>query len=166
MDQGQMLLIVILVGALLWMFFKNHKGGVCSLMGGNRETYVVGANLFDDARSRVSSFADRVQGAASDAYEDVTDAVGGAAGRAKEEIKRAGAAVSAEATAALKQGGQFLIDGLAEHYKPQHTALCKAMDKGCGTYRPKEAGTLCGNELINRICRPSGECRTNGNTNA
>ena len=155
MDQGQMLLIVILVGALLWMFFKNHKGGVCSLMGGNRETYVVGANLFDDARSRVSSFADRVQGAASDAYEDVTDAVGEAAGRVKKE-----------ATAALKQGGQFLINELAEHYKPQHTALCKAMDKGCGTYRPKEAGTLCGNELINRICRPSGECRTNGNTNA
>ena len=38
MDQGQMLLIVVLVGALLYMFMKNHKGGVCSLFGGNKET--------------------------------------------------------------------------------------------------------------------------------
>ena len=41
-DQGQMLLIVVLVGALLYMFLKNHKGGVCSLFGGNTvDTFVV-----------------------------------------------------------------------------------------------------------------------------
>lgn len=41
-DQSQMLLIVVLVGALLYMFLKNHKGGVCSLFGGNTvDTFVV-----------------------------------------------------------------------------------------------------------------------------
>ena len=42
MDQEQMLLIVVLVGALLYMFMKNHKGGICSLFGGNKETYIIG----------------------------------------------------------------------------------------------------------------------------
>ena len=43
MDQGQMLLIVVLVGALLYMFMKNHKGGVCSLFGGNKDTFIISA---------------------------------------------------------------------------------------------------------------------------
>ena len=43
MDQGHMLLIVVLVGALLWMFMKNHKGGVCSLFGRNKDTFIIGA---------------------------------------------------------------------------------------------------------------------------
>ena len=44
-DQSQMLLIVVLVGALLYMFLKNHKGGVCSLFGGNTvDTFVVPFN--------------------------------------------------------------------------------------------------------------------------
>jgi hypothetical protein len=37
-----MLLIVVLVGALLWMFMKNHTGGVCSLFGGGKQTFIVG----------------------------------------------------------------------------------------------------------------------------
>ena len=43
MDQGHMLLIVVLVGALLWMFMKDHKGGVCSLFEGGKQTFIVGA---------------------------------------------------------------------------------------------------------------------------
>ena len=41
MDQEQMLLIVVLVGALLYMFMKNHKGGICSLFGGNKDTFII-----------------------------------------------------------------------------------------------------------------------------
>ena len=41
------IIIVILVGALLWMFFKSHKGDVCSLIGGNKEKIKV--SLYEDA---------------------------------------------------------------------------------------------------------------------
>ena len=36
-----MILIVVLVGALLWMFMRNHKGEVCPLFGGNKETFML-----------------------------------------------------------------------------------------------------------------------------
>ena len=46
MDQGHAILIVVLVGALLWMFMKSHKGGVCSLFGG-KESFSIGGRHHD-----------------------------------------------------------------------------------------------------------------------
>ena len=52
MDQEQMLLIVVLVGALLYMFLKDHKGGICSLFGGNKDTFIITAQRQGDGVNR------------------------------------------------------------------------------------------------------------------
>ena len=40
---NQMFIIYCLIIILLWMFMKNHKGGICSLLTGNKSTFIIGA---------------------------------------------------------------------------------------------------------------------------
>ena len=52
-DQWQMLLILILVGVVLWMFMKNHTGGICSLFGGNKETFIISGNILSRMKNKL-----------------------------------------------------------------------------------------------------------------
>lgn len=166
MDQEHMLLIVILVGALLWMFLKNYKGDVCSLIGGNKETYVVGANWLTDVRNAatsayggvhnaVSQEAASLGQAAQSAYKGATGAVQGAIQQGEQAVQGAIQQGGQAVKGLIHKGEGMVVNALETHYPVQTRILCSGINDTCGPPGERSTNThsLCGSELINMICK-------------
>jgi hypothetical protein len=170
MDQEHMLLIVILVGALLWMFLKNHKGDVCSLIGGNKETYVVGANWLSEAAGKVSNAASSAYGdvrnvvskeatnlghTAQNAYDGVRNVVDQETATLGHTAQGALQGATGAVQGLINNGEEMVINALESQYPVQTNILCSGINGTCGKpgMRSLDTNSVCGSELINMICK-------------